>query len=135
MRKNGDIECYSGVLCVGELGGACMGWFSQVVDYSVVAVCSLYLCLFGEEREALGGVDGGGAVWCAGFGDWFYFCYEPIDRSTRSTRSTREFFSLFHLFYRCIGIWYRGIVVLQRVYAYRKTKQSLGMEEVVKLSG
>lgn len=28
VRKNGDIECYSGVLCVGELGGACVGGFS-----------------------------------------------------------------------------------------------------------
>ena len=95
--KNGDIGCYSGVLCVGELGGACVGWFSQVVDYSAVAVCSFYLCLFGEEREALGGVDGGDAVWGAGFGDWFYFCYEPLDRSTRSTRSTR-FFQIFSFF-------------------------------------
>lgn len=49
------------------------------MDYSAVAVCSFYLCLFGEEGETLGGVDGGGAVWSAGFGDWVYFCYEPLD--------------------------------------------------------
>lgn len=103
----GDIECYSGVLCVGELGGACVGWLSQVVDYSTVAVCSFYLCLFGEEGEALGGVDGGGAVWGAGFGDGVYFCYEQLDRSTQRTRSTRFFSGFFFFFEGCTEIWCR----------------------------
>ena len=33
-----------------------------MVDYSVVTICFFYLCLFGEEGEALGGVDGGGGL-------------------------------------------------------------------------
>ena len=80
-----------------------------MVDYSAVAVCSFYLCLFGEEGEAMGGVDGRGAVWGAGFGDWVYFCYEPIDRSTRSTRST-WFFSDFFIY--LIGVPKFGAVGL-----------------------
>lgn len=105
------------------------------MDYSAVAVCSFYLCLFGEEGEALGGVDGGDAVWGAGFGDWVYFYYEPIDRSTRSTRSTR-FFQIFSFFLMDVPKFGAGdVVILLRVYADSKTKQSLGMEEGVKLSG